>query len=149
MFYFSINLLYTAWILNNLELKFYFKRSFKTSFRERDYEREYWYTYPVERTLDWHPAKYRILRRSSALQLDSFLDFQSHWPEKQKKRHIKLISKLRQKSMLIYRLTNTSSCICLERSSSCCLAFWRLLRSTWSYGVCANNSCKVIMYLGI
>jgi len=37
----------------------------------------------------------------------------------------------------------TSSCICLDRSSNCCLAFCRLFLSTWSCGVWARSSCNV------
>ena len=42
----------------------------------------------------------------------------------------------------------TSSCICLDKSSSCCLAFSKLFLSTWSCGVWARSSWRVIIYLG-
>lgn len=48
-----------------------------------------------------------------------------------------------------FSVSETSSCICRDKSSSCWRAFCKLFRSTWSCGVCANNSCKVIIYLGI
>lgn len=48
-----------------------------------------------------------------------------------------------------FSVSDTSSCICRDKSSSCCRAFCKLFRSTWSWGVCASNSCNVIMYRGI
>lgn len=65
-----------------------------------------------------------------------------------------------------FSVSETSSCICLPRanvwvsnelnevnyllrSSSCCLAFCKLLRSTWSWGVWASSSWSVMMYRGI
>lgn len=48
-----------------------------------------------------------------------------------------------------FSVSETSSCICRDKSSSCWRAFCRLFRSTWSCGVWAKSSCNVIMYLGI
>ena len=50
---------------------------------------------------------------------------------------------------LMFSVSETSSCIWRERSSSWTLACSSEFFSTWSGGVCASSSCRVMMYRGI
>lgn len=96
-----------------------------------------WKSLPGWVSLVWqilgsHQVEYHILLQSFSLLQDSFEYFLFLKPEN---------------TLLSWhnRWCVTSSCICLERSSSWTLACSKEFFSTWSGGVWANNSWRVMI----